>query len=67
MPKSLRLSEQQVKVFEVIRLEGTIGLDELATVTGFSRIETKSLCLILIARKLIEKESKSGRMVYSVR
>jgi predicted transcriptional regulator len=67
MPKTLRLSALQASVFTVIQMEASIGLDELAEVTGLPRAIIKSSCLILIARGLIEKSSKSGRMVYSVR
>jgi hypothetical protein len=67
MPKTLRLSQIQANVFTVIQMEASIGLDELVEVTGLPRAIIKSTCLILIARKLIEKQSKSGRMVYSVR
>jgi DNA-binding transcriptional regulator GbsR (MarR family) len=68
MPKTLRLSTLQAEVLAVIqKVEGDISLTEIETATGFSRIEIKSICLVLIARKLIEKQSKEGRMVYSVR
>jgi len=67
VPKSLRISEQQAKVFDAIRVAGEISRQELAEDTGLSMIEVKSVCLILQARCLVEKDSKEGRSVYRVR
>lgn len=67
MPKSLRISEQQARVFDAIQKAGEISRQELAEDMGFSLAEIKSLCLILMARNLIEKASKEGRTIYRVR
>ncbi len=69
MPKSLKLSALQAEVYDLIeKANGNeVSLETLAKSAGFSTIETKSICLVLIARKLIEKRSSEGRLHYRLR
>lgn len=66
MPKSLRISKVQARVYGVL---GSIYLsaEDISKMTSLAESEVKSICLILIAQNLVERLTIDGRMMFRLK